>query len=268
VNTLQSALFGAQHPSPNDLINAVEQDLGALNVVPVGARRQQTTTRIVQWLIPKSNLRLEYLPDLFVTDRSKALSISSFVIERQNDELLARTRDRKLCLNLLDLIGGLLSTLVIDCFRIIAPRRHTPRISIDRLVIKRESWRFSPSELQFAQCPNPAERFLQARSWAKAHRIPRFVFFKVPVEKKPTFLDFESPILLDIFSKMARRTLEAALPDASIEISEMLPSMDQIWLTDAENQRYTSELRFVAVDPEKAKRSTNFSPIVEKAHAS
>jgi len=255
VNTLQSALFGAQHPSPNELINAVQQDLGAFNVVPVGARRQQTTTRIVQWLIPKSNLRLEYLPDLFATDRSKALPISSIVIERQNGELMARTRDRKLCLNLLDLLGGLLSTLVIDCFRIIVPRRYTPRIAIDRLIIKRESWHFSPSELQFAQCSYPAERFLQARSWAQAQGIPRFAFFKVPVEKKPTFLDFESPILLDIFSKMVRRTMEAALPNASIDISEMLPSMDQLWLTDADNQRYTSELRFVAVNPKKTKYS-------------
>jgi hypothetical protein len=250
VNTLQASLFGNQHPSPNDLINAVEQDLGPLNVVPVGPRRQDVTSRTARWLIPNSNLRLEYLPDLFATDRSRALPISSIVLESNNGELSARTRDGKLRWNVVDLIGGLLGALAVDCFRIIAPRPHTPRVSIDRLVIKRESWRFSLSELQFASCPDSAERFLQVRSWVHAQRIPRFVFFKVPVEKKPMFLDFESPIQVDIFAKMIRRTQDAALPDAIVDISEMLPTIDQTWLTDAQNQHYTSEFRFVALDPD------------------
>lgn len=247
-NTLQAALFVNQHPSPKDLIDATENDLGAFNVVPVGPKPEGRGSRMVQWLIPKSNLRLEYLPDLFATDRSQALPISSMVVESHNGELIARTRDGKHRFDVIDLVGGMLTPLVIDCFRIIARRRHTPRISIGRLVVKRESWHFSPPELEFAACQDPAERFLQARIWAQAEGLPRFVFFKVPVEEKPSFLDFESPILLDIFARMIRRTLDAKLPDATIDLSEMLPTKDQIWLTDAQNQRYTAEFRFVAVD--------------------
>jgi len=78
--------------------------------------------------------------------------------------------------------------------------------------------------------------------------MPRFVFFKAPVEPKPCYLDFESPILVDIFCKMVRRTQDAGSAGAQIEISEMLPTPDQIWLTDAENNRYTNELRLVVVD--------------------
>jgi hypothetical protein len=78
--------------------------------------------------------------------------------------------------------------------------------------------------------------------------MPRFVFLSAPVEPKPCYLDFESPILVDIFCKIVRRTREAGTPDAAIEISEMLPRPDQIWLTDAEQNRYTSEFRIVAVD--------------------
>lgn len=247
-NTLQSALFGNQHPSPQDLIDAVEHDLGALNIVAVGPKLQEWGSRTVKWLIPKSNMRLEYLPDSFAAERSQALPISSVVLQSQNGELIARTRDGKYRFDVIDLVGDLLTPLVIDSFRIIAPRRHAPRISIGRLVVKRESWSFAPQELQFAACQDAAERFLQARTWARAEGLPRFVFFKVPVEGKPSFLDFESPILLDIFTRMIRRTRDASLPDATIDLSEMLPAADHIWLTDAQNRRYTNEFRFVAVD--------------------
>ncbi|HWF02882.1 MAG TPA: lantibiotic dehydratase, partial [Candidatus Angelobacter sp.] len=117
-----------------------------------------------------------------------------------------------------------------------------------RLVIKRESWSFVPTTLEFASCTTSAERFLQARKWAQANGIPRFVFFKVPLEGKPAYLDFDSPILVDIFSKMVRRTVAENLPDASVDVSEMLPSPTQAWLPDINGQRYTSELRIVAVD--------------------
>jgi hypothetical protein len=138
--------------------------------------------------------------------------------------------------------GGLLSRQRVDCFRVLAPQRHAPRISLDSLIIKRESWRFSPEEMQFACCASAAERFLQARNWARIHGIPRFVSYRVPVERKPAYLDFDSPIFVDIFSKMIRRTVDATLPGAMVDLSEMPPLFDQIWLADASGRRYTSEL--------------------------
>jgi hypothetical protein len=173
------------------------------------------------------------------------------ILENHNGTLMAKTRDGKFCLRALDLVGGLLGRLTMDYFRVIAPRRHAPRISLGSLIIKRESWRFSPQEMQFAYSASAAERFLQARIWARAHGIPRFVFYKVPIEKKPAYLDFDSPIFLDIFSKMVRRTVDAALPGAMVDLSEMLPLFDQIWLTDASARKCTSEFRFVAVDSRK-----------------
>jgi hypothetical protein len=246
-NTLDASLFVNQHPSPDELLCAVDQDL-KLRVVPLALKTDDQGCRTTPSLIGKNSFRLEYLPDSFTDDRTKAIPLSSIVLESQHGELLARTRDGQHCMNWIDLVGALLSVLVIDCFKIIAPRAHTPRISIDRLVLKRESWRFSPATLEFASCASPAERFLQARNWARGHGIPRFAFFKVPVEAKPAYLDFESPILIDIFAKMIRRTLAAGLPDATVDLSEMLPGPSQAWLPDSANQRYTSELRIVAVD--------------------
>jgi hypothetical protein len=249
-NTLQSILFANQHPSPPDLLNALALDLGEENVVPVWERDEVLCSRLAP-LIPKTNFRLEYLPNTFSANRSRALPVSSMILENHNGTLMAKTRDGKFCLRALDLVGGLLGRQTMDCFRVIAPQRHAPRISLDSLIIKRESWHFSPEGMQFAYCAGAAERFLQARNWARAHGIPRFVFYRVPVEKKPAYLDFDSPIFVDIFSKMIRKTVGAALPGAMVDLSEMLPLFDQIWLTDVSGRRYTSEFRFVAVDSRK-----------------
>jgi Lantibiotic dehydratase, C terminus./Lantibiotic dehydratase, N terminus. len=246
-NTLDASLFVNQHPSPEDLYAAVDQDL-KLKVVPLGFKTVEQGCRTTPSLVGGTSFRLEYLADSFIADRDKAIALSALLLENHNGELIARTRDGQFCMHWIDLVGGLLSLHVIECFKVIAPRPHTPRITIDRLVLKRESWRFQPADLGFAQCSVPAERFLQARIWAQKHGIPRFAFFKVPVEGKPAYVDFDSPILVDIFAKMIRRTLDAGLPDATVDVSEMLPDPTQAWLPDANGQRYTSELRIVAVD--------------------
>jgi lantibiotic biosynthesis dehydratase-like protein len=248
VNTLNASLFINQHPSPEELLDAVGQDLRGLDVVPVLPKFEIYGSRTTPSLIKKDSVMLEYLPNSFISDRSRSLPVSSMIVENRNGELVVATRDGSFCLRAVDLLGALLSPLVCDCFKIVAPRPHTPRISIDRMVIKRESWSFSPEELPFAQCADSAEIFLQVRQWAHTNNIPRFTFFKVPVENKPAYLDLDSPILVSIFAKLVRRTLDAGLPDAKVDLSEMLPTAEQLWLKDKNNQRYTSEFRMVAVD--------------------
>ena len=142
---------------------------------------------------------------------------------------------------------------VVDCFKLLPPQHHSPRITIDRLVISRETWRFSPSKLSFL-CDESeagramATRFMAIRRWAREQCIPRFVFIKVPVEEKPVYLDLDSPISIDVFSRIVRRTAAQGTDDESIQVVEMLPDPEHVWLPDAAGQRYTSELRFVAVD--------------------
>ena len=73
----------------------------------------------------------------------------------------------------------------------------------------------------FAREKEGTERFLSARRWARAHGLPRFVFAKVPVEVKPFYVDFSSPVYVDILAKMVRRTVEHNSANASISFSEM-----------------------------------------------
>jgi hypothetical protein len=77
--------------------------------------------------------------------------------------------------------------------------------------------------------------------------LPRFVFVKTPTEKKPFYVDFESVSAVELLAKAIRRAAGQA-QEASIAVTEMLPDPRQTWLLDGEGQRYTSELRIVAVD--------------------
>ena len=85
----------------------------------------------------------------------------------------------------------------------------------------------------------------------RQNNLPRFAFVKVHVEIKPCFIDFDSPIYVEILCKMARRTLASNDPQKPVVISEMIPRPDQLWLPDAQGQRYTSELRLVVLDQKK-----------------
>jgi hypothetical protein len=68
-----------------------------------------------------------------------------------------------------------------------------------------------------------------------------------PTEPRPFYVDFHSPVYVNIFAKAVRR-LPRDDPQGRMTISEMPPTPEQTWLTDDEGNRYTSELRFVAVD--------------------
>lgn len=112
---------------------------------------------------------------------------------------------------------------------------HMHPITLGRTVLRRESWRVA-----IGDCPtDPAA----VAAWARDHGMPRRLFVRMPDERKPTYLDVESPILARVFGREIRR--RAA--DEFVAVSEMLPGPDQCWL-ELDGERYTSELRVAAVD--------------------
>lgn len=86
--------------------------------------------------------------------------------------------------------------------------------------------------------------------WNDKHTVGllRFLFAKAPVERKPVYLDLNSPIYVNIFAKIIRRMKESNYANGLITTSEMLPDHNHTCLIDNEGQHYTSELRMVAVD--------------------
>jgi hypothetical protein len=85
--------------------------------------------------------------------------------------------------------------------------------------------------------------------WSGSPRgLPRWVFARFASERKPVYVDFASPVSVDALAKLIRRGMREE--SAEVVVSEMLPSPAECWLTDAEGNRYTSELRLAALHPE------------------
>ena len=138
---------------------------------------------------------------------------------------------------------------VIDRFVFLGEETHTPRVNFDRLVVARETWRVPASELGFTRQLDEARRFVEARAWHRSRGLPRHTFVKLPSEQKPFYVDFESPLGVSMLANAVRRlTTQAGEGEGQlVQISEMLPSFEQLWLRDAEGRGYTAELRLTAV---------------------
>lgn len=248
MNTLQILTFLMQYPEPQDILHNTIVDLPEPRVLPIFSKQYLPLTRVRPILTTPKDFRIVYAPDACPDPHSRILPLGALIVERADGRLVVRTRDGNRQFDVIEVFAEFFSRLVVGCFKLFPPGKHRPRITIDRMVVAREAWSFAPAELAFATEKTPASRFLAARRWAQAQCMPRFVFIKVASEQKPCFIDFDSPIYVDIFAKLVRRDMERDAQEISITISEMLPEPDQTWLTDAEGNQYTSELRFVAVD--------------------
>ena len=249
-NTLRGSLFVLQHPRPEEIFRAMEHDMPKSGIRMVPPKTWPgMTARTAPVLLASDNYLLLMTHDSMIEPGKHNLPIGSLVVEEVGGELIVKTRDGRLRWNIVDAVADMLSSLTTNRFKLLPPASHTPRITLDQLVIARESWMVQVSELEFAYKKGDGQRFLEAQRWAKAHDMPRFVFVKSPVEVKPFYVDFHSPIYVDIFSKVVRRTETVKGRETTIRISEMLPTHDQSWLTDAAGRHYTSEFRIVAVDP-------------------
>jgi hypothetical protein len=248
-NTLGAASFISQHPAPDELVRALEHDFPEPRLIPVKPNNwPQANVRTTIALNSPRDLGVEFAHYSFCPDTMKAIPIADLVVEDTGNGLQMRTRDGRSSFDVLDAIGDALSTLAVNAMKILPPEKHNPRVTIDRLVVCRESWSFTVSELSFAEEKDEATRFLSARRWARSHDMPRFVFVKVLSETKPFYVDFDSPIYVDIFAKALRLLAEHPAADQPFTLTEMLPTPDQTWLSDADGRHYTSELRMVAVD--------------------
>src|SRR5688572_9561658 len=182
LNTLGNSIFVEQHPKPAELFEAVEIDLPQPRFIAVIPKNWPSlTSRTVPTLFSAKDHRLMLAADSCGVPKSQALLMGEFLIDNSSGELVARSRDGKQQFDLLEMYGEMLATLGVSFFRILPARGHTPRVTIDRLVVSRESWSFSPSEIEFAVEKDEAARMRLARRWARANDLPRFVFVKVPV---------------------------------------------------------------------------------------
>ncbi|HKV36208.1 MAG TPA: lantibiotic dehydratase [Pyrinomonadaceae bacterium] len=246
-NTLGASSFCSQHPAPNELLDYLESDLPGATAVPMQLAEFLTSRTTIR-LVSRDVYRIEIERESFTPDRSRALPIADLLVEECAGELMVRTRDGRLSFEIVEVFGGLLSGLVVDLFKLLPSASHTPRVTIDDLTIMREGWNFGPATMSWAFVKDESERYLACKRWAEELKLPGRVFVKVPVESKPFYIDLESPVYVNVLSRMVRRTLESEGEKGVVKLTEMMPGIEQVWLPDAAGNRYTSELRIVALD--------------------
>jgi len=245
-NTLTAALFVEQHPDPASLQRLLESDIVARRLRPIPPPDWEGyTTRTSVGAMAAGDYRLIMSDNISSAPFAQQLTMGDTVIELVDGALVARTRDNRVRFDLVEACAEALNDVAVDMLKLLPERAHQPRVSIDGLVVARECWSVPLAALGFGAIKEESERFLAARSWARATGLPRLVFVKTPVEGKPFFVDFDSPVYVELLCKAIRRSSAADV--AAIRFSEMLPTPEDTWLTDAQGARYTCELRCVVV---------------------
>ena len=247
-NTLRGQFLVEQHPSAAKLLEDIDIDLPDIRLAPITPKRYATrATRIFPVLTSRRQYFAAMTLDSIPQKDTKTIGGSSLRVHRDNGTLKIKTTDGALTFDVLQAFSAALTRLVIDGFSVTGSHPHTPRVAIDSLVIARESWRFYDSDVLFLKDTYRDERFLSARAWRTMHDLPRWLFVRIPGEDKPIYMDFESPIAIDIVARKIRNRPPARAKE-QVTFSEMLPRHGQHWLPDYNDRRYTGELRMVAVD--------------------
>lgn len=249
-NTMENQLFVAQHPQSQRLRdNAAAIGLDhRVVVVPRGDSLMSTSrmSRAAEMLLPDYTYLCLGEESLTPPPGATVVSIIDMAVRPRGEDLVVTCRTGGPEYDFLEMIGDPLTALTVDAFTPFEKRPHRPRVSIDRLVVGRESWTFAAADMAWVDVKDEARRFAEARRWRADHGLPERTFVRVPVERKPMAVDLRSLPLVNLFAKSIRRTA-ATGPSATFTLTEMLPDVDELWLHDVDGASYTAEFRMVAV---------------------
>lgn len=244
-NTLRYATRVAYHRDPDALRAASAADIGRpIVLLAETAELGGMPARLGNALAGPDDLRLVFAHDSSGLDPARTLLVGDCDLVEVNGRLVVRSGAR--VLDLVEVLADALSGQLIQHFHPFPRGRRTPRVSIDRLIVQRESWGFTPEEVPFARMTGEAARFRAARRWARTHDLPRYVFVRATGERKPVFVDLYSLASVDLLCRLVRRADRH--PEPTVTVTEMLPTPEQLWLADGSGRRYTTELRLCAVE--------------------
>ncbi|MET9621860.1 lantibiotic dehydratase [Streptomyces sp. NPDC006464] len=249
-NSLESRLFVEQHPLPDTVRAADAADHAGRRIYLVPPKDWlPVTSRLAPpsaTLAPDTTCWTLRTPSVHPT--GTPLALADLFVHEEQGLLVVRDGSGSFEAPLLEMLSESLSTLSVNSFKPFPSRPHRPRITVDRLVVAREAWSFRAADLAWAALKKEPARYLGARAWRAGHGLPERAFYKSPLEDKPVFVDFTSLALVNMFAKAVRQAAEAD-QDAAIGLTEMLPDTDGTWLADHQGERYTAELRVIALDP-------------------
>jgi len=251
-NTLDQRLFVEQHPDPARLIAAEQADRGGpRRIVAIPAKDHPSVTSrsgLPSAVLGPGQLYWSsaHTDSLDPAESDTVLPGAAMTVTRRGGDLVVQVMPSGTELDFFEVITDAMMGVVVDAFQPAAPAEHRPRITIDKLVLSREQWVFQVADSGWAFAKDEQQRYYLVRRWRREHQLPERVFYRVPVELKPAAADFRSIVLVNLLAKHIRQTRAAG--HTEFTVTEMLPDLGQLWLTDRHGQHYSSELRFVAYD--------------------
>jgi hypothetical protein len=245
-NTLHSVALLAQHPAVDDLRAALAHDTSGTPVVFRQLPKSAWIVRSSPLLVLPTFYRFEIGDDLASLPACRPLPAAMLVAVDDGISVKMRARDGSFSCEAYELfcdrlsyeISGILARGLAHAGAV-----HTPRIDLGPLTIARERWETTAEAMSFLDETDRSRRFALIRAWARDLGMPRWVFFKTPIEKKPCYLDFDSLVYVDLFAKFVRQVRDRT---STITFTAMQPGLDETWLCDGAGNRYTCELRLVA----------------------
>jgi hypothetical protein len=241
-NTLLWSALVSQHPHQASVLDALAEDARDRPVVLLQTPKARWVSRLNVTTLP-SFWRYEHGDDLPSLPACRSLPAGLLVAVDDGHGVRIKARDGRVEFDAYDLFAV---TMSYEADRIVSGMlrtgTHSPRVTIGGLTVAREQWNTTPADMPFLQESDPSVCFARMNAWAREHGMPRYLFYKSAGETKPCYLDFDSPLYTAVFAKLMRRLR----PSASVRIVEMLPALDDVWLTDRDGAPYTCEIRFVA----------------------
>ncbi|MEV4658608.1 thioesterase domain-containing protein [Micromonospora sp. NPDC049301] len=240
-------VFTPSHPDVERLRAALAADLGPDRIrllFPTDWPRR--TSRVAEALIGPTDRQLAFAPAPNAEPQRVLPTVALSVHDEDGRLVVAAADGRRWPLT--EVFANLLSTHAVDGFKLVAAAPYTPRITLDRLVVARQTWRTTVGASGLGTVTGERARFLAVRDWRRRLGLPEQVYVKLGTETKPCFVDLSSPAFANMFCAMVRAARRYGGDDTTLVVSEMLPTANDAWVPDAAGRRYFSELRLHIVD--------------------
>ncbi|WP_338316414.1 lantibiotic dehydratase, partial [Streptomyces bohaiensis] len=143
-NTMAASLFVSQHPDPAELFTLTDRDHPAPRLLPMLPKEHSSRLSVrVQNVLVRPEDYLVALRDQTADPyRPRTVLSADASVVRRGGRLLTVLPDGAE-FDVLDVFGHVLTTLAMDLFRLFPDADHVPRVTIDRMTVQRESWRFT-----------------------------------------------------------------------------------------------------------------------------
>ncbi len=248
VAALNTDFFRLGHPEPSELERALVADMpGGRVELLLPEDWPRNCARNADWIHGPHDVQLGFAAARGAV-RERLLPVTGLVVVPGGHGLDVVSEDGRRW-PLLEVFGQLLNIQTFDTWKLAGRAEHVPRVVVDDLVLTRETWRTTVAATGLADATGEYDRFVAARRWRRTLDLPERVFVRVHTETKPFYVDLTSPLYVRQLCTMLRSAAQRAGGEVALDVTEMLPTAEDAWLTDAAGRRYASELRLHLRDP-------------------